>query len=299
MSAMSRDERFALLEQEPFRESRSRFDLRSQARAVADVFSNRELLVLLVRRDVRARYKDSVFGMLWALIRPMAQLIIYYVVIGQFLGAARGIPNFTIYVYSGIAVYTLFSEIVGGATHSIVNNSGLVKKVQLPREIFPIASAGSALFNFSIQLVILAVFAMFAGGFGLWPSLGYLLLAVSVIVLYGLVFGIGLAAANVYLRDIGHLVDVVLMLLMWASPVVYSLSMVQQILGTGAWFQLYLANPVTLGVVYIQQAFWPGAGELPPSLLPITSIVIVVGVLLLAGSHAMFRRVQGSMAQEL
>lgn len=299
MSSLSRDERFALLEQQPFRETRARFDMRSQARAVADVFTNRELLVLLVRRDVRARYKDSVFGMLWALVRPLAQLAIYYIVIGQFLGAARGIPNFAIYVYSGIAIYTLFSEIVGGATHSIVNNSGLVKKVQLPREIFPIASAGSALFNFAIQLVILTVVALLAGGFGLWPNLGYLMLAVIVIVLYGLVLGIGLAAANVYLRDIGHLVDVVLMLLMWGSPVVYSLSMVQQILGTGAWFNLYLSNPVTLGVIYIQQTFWPSADALPESVLPITGVMLVVGLALLAGSHAMFRRLQGSMAQEL
>lgn len=299
MNILSREERFAMLEFQPFRESRPRFGLRSQARAVVNVFANRELLFLLVRRDVRARYKDSVFGMLWALVRPLAQLAIYYVVIGQFLGAARGIPNFAIYVYSGIAIYTLFSEIVGGATHSIVNNSGLVKKVQLPREIFPIASAGSALFNFAIQLVILVIFSSLLGGFELWPNLAFLLLAVSVTVLYGLVLGIGLAAVNVYLRDIGHLVDVVLMLLMWASPVVYSLSMVQHILGSGTWFHLYLSNPVTLGVVYIQQAFWPGAGELPAPIALITVIVCAVGVLLLAGSHALFRRLQGSMAQEL
>lgn len=293
--------RYSEIEELPFREKSGNFNFNERIDSLKEIFSHRGLIFLLVKRDVRARYKDSAFGMLWSLVRPITQLLIYFVVIGYFLGAARGIPDFAIYVYSGIAAYSLFSEIISGATHSIVQNSGLVKKVFLPREIFPLASAGSAIFNFIVQFSLLVVFVVVTGKFTFGVNLLYVIPGISILLVYGLAFGLILSALNVYMRDVGHLVDVVLMLLMWASPVVYSWGMVQTVLGKGILLDVYSLNPVTLGVLALQKAFWPGAVEAAyPDNLSVTMLIMfVIGVVFLFVAHGIFRRLQGSMAQEL
>src|SRR5690606_4955539 len=129
--------------------------IRQGWRSLRDVLGRRELLGLLVRRDLKARYKGSALGFLWSFIRPLTQLLIYYVVVGQFLQAARGIPDFAVYIFCGLTIFGLFSETLAGASTSIISNQGLIKKIALPREIFPLASVGSALFNFAVQLLVL------------------------------------------------------------------------------------------------------------------------------------------------
>ena len=109
------------------------------ADSVRGVWRYRELLDLLVRRELKARYKDSALGFLWSLIRPLTQLLIYYIAIGKFLGAERSIPDFAIYIFTGLTAWALFSEIITTGTGSIVANGGLVKKIYLPREVFPLS----------------------------------------------------------------------------------------------------------------------------------------------------------------
>jgi len=136
--------------------------LRGSAQSLRDVWSYRELLSLLVKRELKARYKDSTLGFLWSLLRPLAQLLIYYVALGKFLGAERAIPDYAIFVFTGLTAWALFSEIVASGTGSIVANAGLVKKIYLPREVFPLSVVGSALFNFIVQIVILVLAAVCA-----------------------------------------------------------------------------------------------------------------------------------------
>ena len=124
-------------------------------RAFADIWKRRELLRLLINRELKARYKDSNLGFVWSLFKPLSQLLIYFIVIGQFLGASRGIPSFAIFVFTGLTAWGFFLETVTGGTGSIVANSGLVKKVYLPREIFPLSTLGTSAVNSAIQLVIL------------------------------------------------------------------------------------------------------------------------------------------------
>ena len=117
-----------------------------------EVFDRRDLLGLLVRRDLQARYRDSVLGFLWTLIRPIVQFLMYYLVLGQFLRAAEGIPQFAIFLFAGLTIYSFFAEMVQGSTTSILSNAGLVKKIYLPREIFPLASVGAAGFMFFVAV---------------------------------------------------------------------------------------------------------------------------------------------------
>jgi ABC-2 type transport system permease protein len=187
-----------------------------------DVFSRRELLLMLVKRELKARYKDSTLGFLWSTIRPLVMLLVYVIVIGQFLGASRTLPMFPIYLYSGLTAWNFFQEAVQSGTGSVVANAGLVKKVFLPREVFPFSAIGSALFNFGIQLAILLAATVVLGDFPIGLRWIYFIPAMVNLILYATLMALALSALNVYLRDIQYLVEVFLMIFMWASPIMYS-----------------------------------------------------------------------------
>lgn len=217
---MNAQERFAAINEQPFRSVASySHTVRGTFSSIANIFRHREMLNLLVRRDLKSRYKDSALGFVWTLIRPLTQLLIYYIVIGKFLRAAEGIPDFAVYVFTGLTAYSLFSETVSGATASIVGNSGLIKKVYLPREVFPLASVGAALFNFIIQIGILLVASIFFGVFPASIEILYAIPSLMVLLVYGTALGLLLSAVNVYLRDVAYLLEVVLLVMLWASPI--------------------------------------------------------------------------------
>src|ERR1700712_5228748 len=110
--------------------------------SIREIVKHRQLLDLLIRRELKSRYKDSALGFAWSLIKPLVQLLIYYVFIGQVLGASRNVPDFAIFVFSGLTLWGLYAEIVATGTASIVSNGGLLKKIYLPCESFALAAAG-------------------------------------------------------------------------------------------------------------------------------------------------------------
>lgn len=299
-------DRFTRLAAEPFTTIDAR-GMRTGGRwgKLGELFHRRELLMLLIRRDLQARYRDSFLGFLWTVIRPLVQFLVYYFVLGQILGAAKGIDNFAIYLFAGFTLYTFFADVIFGATGSIIGNAGLVKKIYLPREIFPLGSIGAASFMFLVQLGVLLVAAVLLNALPapiqmLWffPSLGMVLL-------WGVATGLLLAALNVYLRDIQYLTEVVMMLAMWASPIVYSWNMVKEVVKTYSlpdWLlEVYLANPLTIGVMGFHRAFW-GSGteaDYPPNLGLRMLIMSVIGFVFLWFAHRAFVRMQGNFAQEL
>src|SRR6266542_4058232 len=124
--------------------------------AVGDIWQRRELLGNLVRKELKVKYKDSLLGFLWSLLLPLVQLAVYWLVIGKFLSGGA-VPVYGVFIFCGLAVWTLFSEILSSATTSIVYNASLVKKVYFPRELFPLAAVGAALVNFMFQMVILVL----------------------------------------------------------------------------------------------------------------------------------------------
>jgi ABC-2 type transport system permease protein len=284
--------------------------------SVKALWRYRELLDLLVRRELKSRYKDSSLGFIWTLIRPLTQLLIYYVAVGTFLGAQRSVPNYAVFVFSGLTVWTMFNEIVQTSTASIVNNAGLVKKVYIPRELFPLAATGAALVNFAIQLGILVVAIFVTAGppfFG--PELWAIPIAFVALLFFSFAIGMMLSAVNVYLRDIKHLIDVGLLVLFWGSPIVYSFTAVHTAL-KGNWLeQLYLWNPVTIAVLTFQHALWR-AGSLPfvtgsgttrvvnhtywpPDLDFRLVVLLVVSAVLIWVAQRIFARLEGNFAQEL
>jgi ABC-2 type transport system permease protein len=268
--------------------------------AVLGIREYRELLVLLVRRELKARYKDSALGFAWSLLRPLTMLLVYYVAIGRFLGAERAIPDFAVYVFTGLTAWFLFQEIVSAGTGSIVGNAGLIKKVYLPREVFPLAAVGSALFNFATQLVILVAAVAMTGllrfdGRWVWAPV-----SVLVLLAWGLGLALLLSAINVYLRDVQYLVEIVLMVMFWASPIVYSWEFVENALPEWAQ-QVYLANPVTAAVLGMQRTFYTTGDTMPfpEDHMARLLVMLVLGLVLVVVGQRVFARLQANFAQEL
>lgn len=270
------------------------------AQSVRDIWAHRELLGLLVRREIKARYKDSILGFFWSLMKPLTMLLVYYFAVGKFLHAEGATPDFAIYIFTGLTAWTLFSEIVSVGTSSVVANGGLVKKVYLPREVFPLSTTGSALFNFGIQLIILCIAVALAWKAPRAADLLYFLLSFLLLLCFGTALAILLSAVNVFLRDVQYLVEVSMMVLFWASPIIYSWTAVAGAFGRWA-TELYLANPVTLAVLGFQRAFWvAGANNPLPSHFGLRlGIALAASIILLWLFQRVFARMQGNFAQEL
>ncbi|SMQ60586.1 ABC transporter permease [Agreia sp. VKM Ac-1783] len=299
----ARAERIASLPFESIGQTTTFF--RGTRSSILDIWSHRELLGLLTRRELKSRYKDSSLGVVWSLVKPLAQLLIYYFAIGQILGAARSVPSFAIFVFIGLTAWGLFTEVVGNGTSSIVGNAGLVKKVYLPREIFPLSTVGGALFNFAVQFIILFAAMVILGEVPLSWTVLYALMGMVVLIVFSTALALLLSAINVYLRDIQHLVDVIILVLFWASPIVYSFSFVHKALQGNLLEQIYLANPITLSVLSMQRGLWVagqndvGTVHWPADLDIRLVVALAVSVVLVFLAQRVFSRLQGNFAQEL
>lgn len=275
--------------------------LRGTVSSVRDIAAHRELLVLLVRRELRARYKNSTLGFAWSFAKPLAQLLVYTLILGELMQFSRGVPNFPIFVFCGLTLWTLFNEVVAGGTGSVVANSGLVKKVYVPREVFPLSTVGGAVVNFGIQFVVLLLATVVMRQAPFTAHLWYVPVAVLVMLLFSTALALLLSAVNVYLRDVQHLVEIATMILFWASPIVYSFKFVHESLAGGWLEQLYLANPVTVAILAFQRGMWVAgpAEAFPDDLGMRLGIGVAVGVVVLWVGQRVFARLEGNFAQEL
>ncbi|WP_222194119.1 ABC transporter permease [Modestobacter italicus] len=273
---------------------------------VRDIWSFRGLLVQLVRKELKVKYKDSVLGFFWTLVRPMIQLVIYYVAFTIFLGNSQ--PAYAIFIFSGLVIWGLFTDILGGCTGSIVGNGGLLKKTYFPREIFPLSVVGAAIVNFLFQMIVLLAALALSAAIGqrvvpTW-DLALVPLALVVCVVWGTALGLFLAAATVYLRDLQHLIEVIILALFWMVPIVYSVTLPLNSFaanGHQTLLTLYLANPMLNVIAAFQRAFYTMGPEytLQANLWPRLAFFLVVGLGLLWLAQRYFSRVQGNFAQEL
>jgi ABC-2 type transport system permease protein len=231
------------------------------------------------------------------------QFVVFYLALGVFLGLNKGTENYAVYLFSGIILINFFTEALGNAARSIVGNGSLIKKIYLPRELFPVASVWVSGVHFFPQLVVLVIACLFSG----WhPSLIQLAVAVlGFVVVALLATGLGLffGAVNVYFRDFENIVDLLLMVVTWASPVLYVWPMVRNALGD-SFFAVYQANPITIAVEIFHYAFWypttSETAELPPGLVTLwLPVGLFVSLVVIFIGQFTFRRLEGRFAQEL
>lgn len=290
---------------------RSQFDTPGRSRGLLDAFRWHYLLRLLVRTGVTTRYRNSALGWTWSYVRPAAQFLVFWLVMGVFLQLQQGIPNYAVYLFSGIICINLFNEAFKNATTSIVGNAPLVRKVYLPRQLFAVSAVFVAFVHFLPQVALLLVVCLFLGWIVNISVLSILAILAAVLILMLVAFGAGLffGAVNVRYRDAENIVELLLMLVTWASPVLYYWTMVQSAFASVPWVTtIYLLNPITQAVQLFHYAFWQPVTidqiearglELPPDLAlgTLWALLIAVGTILIG--QFVFRRLEGKFAQDL
>lgn len=272
------------------------------------IFKNRYLLALLVRKEMRVRYRGSVLGLMWSYVKPATQFAVFYFALGYLLTMRGSLAPYALYLFSGIVVINLFSETLGNATRSLVHNAPLVKKIFIQRELFPVATYFVALVHFVPQAIILGVGALIMGwrpGFAQIAVAGAGFVIVSMFAVgLGLLFG----ALNVVYRDVENIVDLFLMVAVWLSPVLYSWIQVANAFGresVALW--LYQVNPLSAAVELFHVAFWyPLAVNdptseyvFPPDMWTHAGIAFAISAALLVVGQMVFSRMEGRFAQEL
>ncbi|HEX2851345.1 MAG TPA: ABC transporter permease [Acidimicrobiales bacterium] len=267
---------------------------------VRDIVRYRELLVNLVRKELRVKYKSSVLGFLWSLLNPAMLLVVYWFVFSVVLGS--GIPRFAIFLLSGLLVWNLFSIGLTIGTSSIVGNAGLVNKVWFPREVLPLGAVGAQLVHFFLQsMVLIGALLIF------WHPVDWVylpLLPFALIATLLLCSGISIlfSAVNVYLRDVQHFVELLLLAWFFACPIVYPYDLIAN--KSTALGIAYLINPLTDVVLVFQRAIY---GNYSPQIHSYPYLwyvrglgyALVVGAIVFVVGLSVFRRIEGNFSEEL
>ncbi|MGL5973139.1 MAG: ABC transporter permease [Oscillospiraceae bacterium] len=183
------------------------------------------LLSNLIQRDIKVKYKRSILGVVWSVLNPLLMMIVITTVFSKLF--IRDVPNFHIYYLTGYTIFSFISEATSMSLFSIIGNASLLKKVQIPKYIFPLEKSLFAFINVLFSMV--AVFLVMIGtGFKFTPTM----LLFPIPLMYALVFSVGmslfLSALTVFFRDIVHLYSVFLTAWMYATPIIYPLELIGQ-----------------------------------------------------------------------
>jgi len=237
----------------------------------SELWRYRELAWFLALRDIKVRYKQAAFGAAWAVLQPLAAVLVFTVVFGHFASVpSEGIP-YPVFALTGLTVWSYSSVTVTRTTQSLVGNAGLVTKVYFPRLLAPVASILPGLVDFALSLVVLAVFLVV---YHIHPTWALSVVPAWLVLMVVSVFGIGLlfGTLNVSYRDINQAIALVIQLWLFVSPVAYPSSVVPP-----AWRPVYFLNPMA-GVIEgmrwsVLGTPWPGTVVL----LSVLSAVVQIG----------------------
>jgi lipopolysaccharide transport system permease protein len=251
-----------------------------------ELWRYRDLLSLLVWRDFSCRYRQSVLGIGWAVVRPVLSVLVFTAIFGMVAQLpSDGLP-YPLFSFAAMLPWLYFSTALTNATNSVVSGSAIVTKVYFPRLILPLASIASGLAEVAIQLILLLGLMLWYGVLPKWTVLFVPLFLLECMIV-SLAVGLWLTALNVKYRDIGQLVPFVVQIWMYLTPIVYSSNMVPE-----RWRPLYSLNPM-VGVV---DGFrWAMFGQSTPSWTMLAISTSVILLLLTTGLYY-FRRVEETFA---
>jgi ABC-2 type transport system permease protein len=274
--------------------------------------AHREILANLVRKELKVKYAASVLGAVWSLLNPLVYLAVFSFV-AKVLGA--GIPNYPVYLLSGLLAWNLFSASMGSGARAVLDNANLVKKVAFAREILPLSAVGVGLVDFALQSAVLLLYIV-VSGYGLHlPELVLWPLAFVTLLVLTVALSLWFSALNVRYRDVGHLLNIALLVWFWATPIVYAEFQVQDLAEKQTWFGIprlafYLLNPmvdILAGFHRALYGFVTPEGELTPVLFDkslgwvagIVTITLVVSLVGLRLAWGYFFNRSGDFAEEL
>lgn len=238
---------------------------------LSDLWPYRELVYFLAKRDVQVRYRQSLVGLGWVLLQPLALMGIFTLVFSQLVGVqSEGIP-YPVYALAGITVWTFVSQSIGQIGSSLVTDANLVSKVFFPRLIVPLAKVLALLVDLLAVVVLLLVVALIVVG---TPGLAVLTLPLWLLLagLFALGAGLLAAALNVRYHDVAVVIPLILQVGLFLTPVAYPASLV-----SGTWEVLYAVNPAASCITGVR---WALFGTQAPQLVPLVVSVTVTVVLL-------------------
>jgi lipopolysaccharide transport system permease protein len=250
------------------------------------LYEYRDLLWLWTVREVRVRYKQSLLGVAWAVLQPVALTVVFTVVFSRLVRVDTGGVPYPVFAYSALVPWTLMSTSLTFGIPSLVNNLNLVTKIYFPREILPLASIGAALLDFAIAAVI---FAGMMPIYSVWPKVYALwvipLLAIQIILMVGVTL-LG-AAVIVFFRDMRFVVPLVTQIWMYASPIIYPSELVPASLQP-----YYFLNPMA-GLI---DGYRRVLVMTEPPRLPAVALAAVMSILILVVGYVFFKRVEPDFA---
>jgi lipopolysaccharide transport system permease protein len=250
-----------------------------------DLWAYRELALALALKTLRVRYKQTIFGIAWAVLQPLLAVVVFTIVFGRLAGLPTdGIP-YAVFNYAAMIVWLYVAGSVNAAAQSLVESRDMVSKVFFPRLVAPLSSVVPGLVDLAIASVVLVGMLVVYDVTPSWAILltpAWVLAAVAV----ALAVGIPFAAANVRFRDVRHALPLLLQVWLFASPVVYSSSLVE-----GGWQYVYALNPMVTVLDGFRWSVADGPAPGPESL--VSAAVVLV---LLVGGLAYFRRAERAFA---
>ncbi|MBK8508742.1 MAG: ABC transporter permease [Candidatus Competibacteraceae bacterium] len=247
-----------------------------------EVWRYRELLYFLVWREVKIRYKQAAIGIGWAVLQPMIAMLIFTAIFGYFARIpSDGVP-YAVFAFTAILPWTYFSEAFRRGGTGLVDDADLIRKIYFPRLIIPLAMMAAPLVDFLLTFAVLLVLLAW---YGIMPTANILFLPFFLLVamLLALAVALWLGPINVRFRDIKHTLPFLIQIWMYASPVVYPLSMVPE-----RWKLLYSLNPM-VGV--IEGFRWALLGKASPDFLAMAVSLFLI-VLLLLGGIVYFKKME-------
>jgi lipopolysaccharide transport system permease protein len=247
-----------------------------------------------VRREFQSRYQNSLLGVAWTVLNPLAMIVVYTVIFAQIMRTRLpGIDSafgYSIYLCAGLLTWGLFAEITSRGQQVFIEHASLLKKLSFPRISLPVIVLSNALVNFSIVFGLFTVFLVVSGNFPGWAFLA-LVPVVGLMAAFALGLGITLGVLNVFFRDVGQFFGIFLQFWFWLTPIVYPVNVLPE--PVARWLVAF--NPMARLVGACQEILvhgrWPDWSRLLP--------VLVLAVLLCLLGLRLFRRHSGEMVDEL
>jgi lipopolysaccharide transport system permease protein len=231
-----------------------------------ELWTYRDLLMILAGRDVKLRYKQTGLGVTWVILQPLIAAAIFTIMFGRFAKLPSDGHPYIVFVFSGVLIWNYFAQVLQRAGNSLITDARLITKVYFPRLAIPLASTFSALIDLMVALGVLAVIMAI---YGIMPT--WRIAALPLFVLLAAVTATGvslwLSALNVKYRDFVHAMPFLLQVWMFASPVAYATTIVPE-----KWRLLYSLNPA---VAFIEGVRWSvlGTSSIKPAMVGLTAVV--------------------------
>lgn len=253
-----------------------------------EIWEYREMVISLVKRDLKSRYKGSVLGFLWMFLNPLLQLLVYTIVFSTIM--KMGIEKFYLFLFVALVPWLFFSTCLSNGTTVVFAQQDMVRKIYFPREVLPLSFTLSQFVNMLLSFIVIFVVVAFSGVEVRTKAL----FCLPIVMLTEFVLSLGVtylvSALNVYFRDLEHILGIVSMAWMYLTPILYSVEMVPK-----QYVQFFYLNPMTpITIAYRDILYY---GQVPH--LQLLAYAGVMGMVILVAGQLTFQKLQRGFAEEL